>query len=328
MEDCPDFDVTCSSCISGQVECQNTSGGELNNLVVGEKLFEVISLVNSSIPPIQLPEYPFPVDYPAEMIFDEQSGVIRACGGPEPTAFASDEFLCFTFDGLSWEPMTPLPGSWYPDRSSRFSIHIPNVGWLMLQNGCSGTCTHSYIFTVNSTWIPGPDLPDPETYGYSQIPYNFCGVQLNRTHTMVSGGRVTYDGTSISDVWLFDWERSTWLAGPNMTTPRRSHTCTSLPGGSVMVAGGTGLFGEHLISTEIFDQAMDGGRGGWYTSGNLPEDDHYDDNALLFNGNPIWINRKKIWKFLDGEWSLFETSLENYYVSRTNAVLVSDDFVN
>ena len=110
MEDCPDFDLTCSSCISGQVECQNTSG-ELNNLVVGEKLFEVINLVNSSIPPKQLPEYPFPVDYPAEMIFDKQSGVIRACGASVQTTFASNEYtdLCFTFDGLSWEPMTPLP---------------------------------------------------------------------------------------------------------------------------------------------------------------------------------------------------------------------------
>ena len=113
-----------------------------------------------------------------------------------------------------------------------------------------------------------------------------------------------------------------------MTVPRRSHTCTSLPGGSVMMAGGTGLNGEDLISTEIFDQVMDGGRGGWYASGDLPEDYYYDDNALLFNGNLIWINEKKIWKFVDSEWSLFETSLDNYSVSRTNAILVSDDFVN
>ena len=95
-----------------------------------------------------------------------------------------------------------------------------------------------------------------------------------------------------------------------------------------MMAGGTGLNEEDLISTEIFDQVMDGGRGGWYASGDLPEDYYYDDNALLFNGNLIWISEKKIWKFVDSEWSLFETSLDNYSVSRTNAILVSDDFVN
>ena len=298
-------------------------------------MFEVINLDNSSIPSRQLPEYPFPVYNPAEMIFDEQSGVIRACGGRVPTTLSSDEEtnLCFTFDGISWEPMAPLPGIWDKGQSTRFSIHVPDVGWWMLQDeSVTHNRIHSYMFTVNNTWIPGPALPDPETYGYYKSPDYFCGVQLNRTHTMVSGGKLGQSGTSISDVWLYDWGTSTWMPGPNMTVPRRGHSCASLPGGSVMMAGGTGLFGEDLISTEIFDQAMEGGRGGWYMSGDLPEDDYGSDyspeNVLLFNGNPIWVNRKKIWKFVDGAWSLFETSLENYDVSRTNAVLVSDDFVN
>ena len=71
-----------------------------------------------------------------------------------------------------------------------------------------------------------------------------------------------------------------------MTKPRREHHCTSIGGGRVVVAGGTGLYGEELNDIEIFDPAADGGQGGWYSAGELPTSSTSEYNQeFLFNGD-------------------------------------------
>ena len=65
-----------------------------------------------------------------------------------------------------------------------------------------------------------------------------------------------------------------------------------------MVAGGTGLYGQELSDIEVFDPAADGGLGGWYSMGDLPQDDHTTTNSaeLLYNGKYlIYLAYDVIW---------------------------------
>jgi hypothetical protein len=179
------------------------------------------------------------------------------------------------------------------------------------------------LFDKNQTWKEGPTFPD---YGYSYTPYGFCGTQVNDTHTIVTGGKINQDGLSISDVWFYNWEDKSWQPGPNMTIPRRGHDCIGISNNRVMVVGGTGLYGEDLVSVEIYDPALKPG-GEWYQVQDLPEDDSYDDeyNTLLFNSQIIWINDKNIWKFVDNEWVRLDNQLQsNIYSPLT--ILVPENF--
>ena len=99
--------------------------------------------------------------------------------------------------------------------------------------------------------------------------------------------------------------------------PFQVPTCFS--DGRVIVAGGDGDgAGGDLMDMEMFDPAADNGNGGWYGVGDLPDDDAYGANYLLWNGeNIIWINGdEKIWllDLTQSEWKLFEkriTSIHN-----------------
>ena len=50
-----------------------------------ENKWELIDLSNSSVPNCPLPDYPFPISYPAAIMFDDEAGVVRACGGYIPS---------------------------------------------------------------------------------------------------------------------------------------------------------------------------------------------------------------------------------------------------
>ena len=170
-------------------------------------------------------------------------------------------------------------------------MSVPNIGWWISVQGSSKG--YSNLLVDNGTWVVGPSLPTPEEFGYPYRPKYFCSCQLNATHTMMSGGQVS-GGSSLSDVWLHDWSSGQWTVGRNMTNPRRDHLCTSISGGRVVVAGGTGLYGQDLTDIEVFDPAADGGLGGWYSLGDLPDDGNH--LALLYNGKYlIYLAYDVIW---------------------------------
>ena len=178
------------------------------------------------------------------------------------------------------------------------SVSVPNIGWWNLHGALGGLPLFSNLLVDNGTWIVGPSLPTAEEFGYSSRPRKFCGSQLNSTHTMVTGGQVGPSGSSLSDVWLYDWSSGQWKVGQNMTKPRRDHLCTSIGGGRVVVAEGTGLYGQDLIDIEVFDPAAEGGLGGWYSMGDLPEDYDYGVGyqGLLYNGKYlIYLVNRNIW---------------------------------
>ena len=342
QEDCPEIDRSCLSCYFGQKECTS----EASNLPVvlsGSKYggFQLFDIENDSVLNSQIPEYPAHIDHPAEMTFDEEYGVVRACGGEIPTleqnstsARSSATEKCFTFDGFSWTEMASLPEYLYPgdySSSSRFSVQVKNEGWWIFQDSCYGNCNEitSYLFDKNQTWKEGPTFPD---YGYSYTPYEFCGTQVNATHTIVTGGKIQSDGSSISDVWFYNWEDKSWQPGPNMTIPRRGHSCIGISNNRVMVAGGVPVDGADLISVEIFDPALKPG-GEWYQVQDLPEEDkdlpkEVNDysSTLLFNSQIIWINDKKnIWKFVDNEWVKLDNQLQSKIYSPLT-ILVPENF--
>jgi len=169
------------------------------------------------------------------------------------------------------------------------------------------------------------DLPFLTDYGYPYTPYKFCGTHVNASHTVVTGGQINYDGSTISDVWFYNWEDNSWKAGPHMTIPRRLHDCIGISNNRVMVAGGVGLNEEALVSVEIFDPALRPG-GGWYQVQDLPEDDYFYDTTLLFNSEIIWINSRHIWKFVDDVWLKLDSELSNDPSYRLT-MLVPDNFV-
>ena len=145
---------------------------------------------------------------------------------------------------------------------------------------------------------------------------------------MVSGGIIRDRGPPISDVWMYNFLSDEWSPGPNMTKPRKRHSCSGISGGRVIVAGGEGDgLGGDLMDLEMFDPAADNGNGGWYGIGDLPEDDDYN-NMLLQNGNDIlWINSKKIWLFdlAQNSWKLFEKEMTNY-LSGGRAIMIPENF--
>jgi len=332
QEDCPEIDKSCLSCYFGQKECMSEASKLTvvlsNTADIGFQLFDIEhdSVLNS-----QIPEYPAHIDYPAEMIFDEEYGVVRACGGEIRTleqnstnARRSETEKCFMFDGFSWTEMVSVPESLSSTYYSfRLSVQVKNEGWWIYEgNDHQGNNIKSYLFDKNQTWKEGPIFPD---YGYSDTPYEFCGAQVNATHTIVTGGEIN-GGSSISDVWFYNWEDKSWQPGPNMTIPRRSHTCIGISNNRVMVAGGTGLYGEDLVSVEIYDPALKPG-GEWYQVQDLPEDDYSNsyESTLLFNSQIIWINENNIWKFVDNEWVMLDNQLQ-YDIYSPLTILVPENF--
>ena len=143
----------------------------------------------------------------------------------------------------------------------------------------------------------GPDLP---LYNNASIDYPLpglpCTVQLNSTHTMITGGSL--NDVTISDVWLLDWNLKQWSQGPSLLKARRNHKCISLSAGRVMVAGGDGHNYEDVSQgVEIFDSGLDG----WYSSAEMPEPVHY---LLAWGLAPVMINYDgDIWKQTDEVWT-------------------------
>jgi len=326
MEDCPAM-FPCSNCTSSQQECSSQEGDSWDKIFVGigKEEFELIDVSNSSGGDCSLPNYPFPIEYPATMAFDPQANLVRSCGGHVPSVRHTTPFsnLCFTFDGFQWkEDKTPPTDGFYKG----YSVMVPEVGWWLIackSGAVTGCHEDSKVFSQNNTWIEGPHTP-PYNYSSSShytFPVNSCIVQLNSSHTMILGGRI--QDNTIADVWIYDWSKEIWVKGPDMISPRREHSCALLSGDRVIVAGGKSLYGEDIISMEVFDSGFNI----WYASQDLPEDDKESHNQILeWNDDLLWINWPgNLWKFEIDTWSLLrEIDSPNF---GNFAFTVPNDFV-
>jgi hypothetical protein len=75
----------------------------------------------------------------------------------------------------------------------------------------------------------------------------------------------------------------TWTTTPDMSTPRRLHTATLLPNGTVLVAGGVDSSDDPLASAEIYDPVA----GTWTLTGNITTAREQPTAALLSNGTVL-----------------------------------------
>lgn len=282
-----------------------------------DNTWELIDLSNSSFPNCPLPDYPLPIKYPAAVVFDERSEVVRACGGyighgGEPTT------RCFTFDGSKWEENMKPSREEHSNSNYNSNSNVPDIGWWIFQNDFSDSDS-SEVFNKNGVWESGPSAP--RYNGSSNTPSGFCSVQLNSTHTAVIGGGLS--DTSIADVIFYDWAIGEWIPGPPLQTPRRYHVCTSLGNGQMMVAGGFSL-SEVVSSVEIFDSSLDS----WYFSEDLPEEaDKNDHDLITWNGNPVWLNGENMWKYEKGSWYPLQASVTDGYHYDDFILMVPDDFI-
>ncbi|HYO54947.1 Kelch repeat-containing protein, partial [Archangium sp.] len=69
---------------------------------------------------------------------------------------------------------------------------------------------------------------------------------------VTGGGTSEYGGSVLGSAELYDPATGTWALTGSMSTPRRHHTATALPGGKVLIAGGNDGGGTLLSSAELY----------------------------------------------------------------------------
>ena len=260
-----------------------------------------------------MPDYPGSSGNPAAVNYMESLGAVMAFGGEA----LADSFKCWAFDGSSW---TSLPDS----IQYHCMYNSPNVisaqgwwlaGWLQTEDGfCSESEWTSEIYT-GEEWVDGPQQP----IGFSA---GACLVNINSTHTLLTGGQ-----HNVSSTWLYDWTAGVWTSSGELNQGRQRHGCAVVEGQGVLVAGG---YDEHYLalhSVELYDPET----GIWTPQPSIPEDINPGKPSLL-----AWHSSTVLALFVwddniyqrsaSGTW----TALEGVFLPETfigSAALVPDDFI-
>ncbi len=124
---------------------------------------------------------------------------------------------------------------------------------------------------------------------------------------LVVGGKNAISGSSLDSAELYDPASGRWSATGSLATVRRRHTATLLPGGRVLVAGGTSG-GSWLTSAEIYDPAS----GTWSTTGDITtiRSEHtavlLQDGRVLISGGwngTSYLTSAEVYDPATGTWS-------------------------
>jgi len=216
----------------------------------------------------QLPDYPEGVRYQSSMGMIEDK-LLVSCGGwrdgVQPFPGVVNE--CYTFNGTTWTKIQDTTNRFCTLFTYTQSVYVPGLGFWMWgpEETLLGDCTNdmvSELLTIDGEWIPGPESP----YG-DYVPDEVCAVQLNETHTMLTGG--WYNHQQLDSTWIYDWRTSQWSEAAPMLEPRFYHGCSKMADGNVIVAGGDGRYGNGTWSVEIFDISTQE----WREEAPLPQDE-------------------------------------------------------
>jgi len=244
-------------------------------------------------------------------------GLVTLCNADEE----AEETHCFSLDPVlgTWvELIEPIPYR----VSGAQAISLPN-GDMMILGGMDlyVSLDRTAIYSIETkTWMEGPTLPTPREA--------FCAVQLNTTHTLVTGG--ANEQRYLEESFIFDGASFHPIPSPQHL--RSNPGCTLLAsGGRVMVAGGYGNNpdgGWRLDSVEIYDMASNS----WSMGPSLPIANSPAalvsrlDQVLFFSGYTTEIySLGEDWE--DG-WMLEEVEMNEAHGYNPSLVLKDPNMLN
>ena len=176
------------------------------------------------------------------------------------------------------------------------NVYVDGVGWwvggLEASSTSSVGCSYdmmSELLTLEGDWIPGPSSPFTDTY-----PGGVCAVQMNSTHTMLTGGGL---GAYLNSTWIYDWRTFSWTESSSLLEGRASHGC-ALMGSEVLVAAGFGgNFSDILYSVEKYNPISEL----WTLDSTFPEPSDYRSyfTTLLSWGDEVYALEhysSSVWK--------------------------------
>ncbi len=191
------------------------------------------------------------------------SGKVLVAGGSEGDG-------PFNSAGL-YDPATgawSITGTLNTARESHTATLLPNGKVLVV-----GGFDYDYDDSLNSA-----ELYDPASEMWSSTG-SLNTARVYHTATLLSNGKVLVEGgfdgglldrnQALNSAELYDPATGTWSSTGNLNTARIAHTATLLPGGKVLVAGGSGdnnsRTNNSLNTAELYDPAT----GTWSIAANL-----------------------------------------------------------
>ena len=216
-----------------------------------------MNLEDSSAPNCKLPAYPNGIRNPAVLFYLEERQEVLACGGLDPQGRLTKD--CFTFDGVKWS----AAAEGFADDHCFYNteqVYVDGVGlWILgakmfLDSNSAVSCDagpSSEILTPEGKWITGPPTPSP---------WGVCAVQVNSTHTFLTGG-IGRD----QEAWFYNWDNKTWTRTARINQGRDYHGCALVNDKVVIVAGGksSGVFKQSVESFSVKSES-------WSTEASLP----------------------------------------------------------
>ncbi len=144
---------------------------------------------------------------------------------------------------------------------------------------------------------------------------------LPNGQVLIAGGDTTVGSTGggTTSCELYDPANGTWSSTASMAAARYSHGSVILPGGQVLVAGGSPEGTSGLSSCEIYSPAM----GSWVATGSLPEARGQHQSVVLPDGRVLVaggtgssgtpVNTVRLYDPSTGNWSNAASMAESRY---------------
>jgi Galactose oxidase, central domain/Kelch motif len=198
----------------------------------------------------------------------------------------------------------PPSGTWIPGGT----LNVPRWlhaavrlgdGRVLVAGGGAYTPTAELYDPATNRWTP--------TGSMSVDRYDFTATLLRDGRVLVVGGYpLSSVGRSTELSELYDPATGRWTSTGSLRTPRRNHTATLLPNGTVLVAGGFNSDGW-LRSAELYDPAS----GRWKRVAPMTTAREGASAVLLGNGrvlvagggNPSALQSAELYDPVSGRWS-------------------------
>lgn len=296
------MDRTLLSALALVLLASNAAGDEYNTIVYGLNKLTALSLQPSGRV-CNVSDYPLDVFYNGALAFLPEEQLLVNCGG-----LLSDSVdyttSCYAYDGSEWADFPSLPSDAKIAGTDVHSLLVPEFGWWLVDTGTS----HTYLY-ANGAWAPGPELI--HDYDYS------CVLQLNATHSMLTGGVDV-----VAESWLFDWTSMVWTQVEDLQNARGKHVCAGVGNNVAMVVGGEGAH----YSTELYENGswQNGGEApgsvDWFGRLNAWEGSEISGGPLLFTGSD-----NSLYYYKSDQWFNYAPGLN--FNHEDNAVMIPDGFL-